>query len=1032
MVLTLASAPFTATMGVGATVALRNLSGAGCANLNYTNHAITAVSGNTVTLNVDGTGCTYTANSGSVYATDILVRVHRDLTLMEWIGEVWDVGGQGYASSAVNITSLHTATLPQTLQIGDTTAATVDLAYLRWYSGTIAVGSAPPLGSSGGNLGDWEFEGNGNDGSGNRLTVTFTSGVTYATTPVYGPACNAGTPQSFRAGFPALLNGSQSFPLDGGTSLSYVWQQIPSPLPDVHLQHLRWRGQATAAPTVTGTVFGPLDFQLTVTQSNGQSTACTVHHGAVATDSNGAVITATGNPALDNAIATLIGPQIQFNKNPWAYYDQAAAWDAAVQIAGMDVGYFDYWDVPLQGTVSVTTGTNIITGTGTNFLTTFCNSSGVSLGYSIIVWYPTGRVFNGVPETGRRALQVGSCQSDTQITIGTTAGPSTWVSDAQPGSGLQYATSNAAGSAWGYSAAPANYYDNVQAYYELYYRSGIDTYLMAARKFADRFWTCTQIDRGMAFNVSEWFPAQQGRSNAVSGLVLRALDTSDGHPDMWAGLHLIWTFTHSYLVTAYPGWVKEMWVAGLDPREFGYILAQAAYGALWDTDPTWQAYCRAMIESSFRTGSAGIWPQAEDPVQHAWLQYTHGMKSTFDGSCPYGWCGSNPNWSGSTVNLTNGSTTVSCTGSNCGWTAADFTMYTISGASCSSGSNCGYVPVLFTDGAAFPWDSSHTDADAYCYPNGCSFVDSNHFILDRPYDGVSGTHGWIFGVSGGALASDFKGMVGWGQLPYMEGILAWAFSLAGKAMVCTGTGVPTNCDNVTSAQAYANSIAAATWVSTYGNLPSSYGTSYYGGYPSCGNPVSGSNIWCTAGYTSLQSREIGGDSYRGLMNYFLLSPSSPLQLLIDNWYAGMWGKPGTSPLIPSPDGQYDNNFDGSGCSGCGGYLTDGPPYSQKFFGQHFGISDQASWPIVRTGGPLPSRWTTIYVSGRIGDVPGATKMQVTVTEPTGVADAPVVCTSSPCAVTAAQTTGNPMVQVTYLSANGSAVSSGQPFVVNVN
>ena len=136
---------------------------------------------------------------------------------------------------------------------------------------------------------------------------------------------------------------------------------------------------------------------------------------------------------------------MQLNRNPWVYYDQAAAWDAAVQIAQMDVSYLDYWDIPLQGTISVTTGSNIVTGTGTKFLTTFCNSSGVSLGYWIIVWYPTGRVFNGVPETGRRGLQVGSCQSDTQITIGTNAGPSTWVSDAQAGSGLQYATSNAPG-----------------------------------------------------------------------------------------------------------------------------------------------------------------------------------------------------------------------------------------------------------------------------------------------------------------------------------------------------------------------------------------------------------------------------------------------------------------------------------------------------------------------------------------------------------------------------------------------------------
>jgi len=702
-------------------------------------------------------------------------------------------------------------------------------------------------------------------------------------------------------------------------------------------------------PTVTGTAFGPMNFQLTVTQSNLQSSTCTVHHGVVATDANGAVVTATGNPALDSAIATLIGPQIQFGKNPWIYYDQAAAWDAAVQIADMDVHYFDYWDIPQPGTVSVTTGSNVIYGSGTNFFFTLCNADGTPKGPQIIVWYPTGRVFNGVPETGRRRVWVGSCQSGTQLTMSTSAGISSWKSDAAAGSGLQYSITPTSGSSWDFSSAPADYYDNVQAYYELYYRSGIDTYLIAARKLADRFWTCTEIDRGMAFNVSEWFGAQQGRSNSVSGLVLRALDTADGHPDMWAGLHLIWTFTHSYLVSNYPGWVTQMWSdPGIDPREEGYLLAQAAYGALWDTDPTWQAYCRAMIQSTFQAGSKGIWPQAEDPVQHAWLQYSPGAKSTWDGSCPYSWCARNPSWAGSTVVLTNGSTAVACTGTNCGWQAADFATHNTSGASCSGGANCGYVPVLFTDSAKFPSDSSHTDADAYCFPNGCTFIDSNHFILDRPYDGISGTHGWIFGVSNGALAGNL-GMLGWGQEPFMEGILAWAFNLAGKAMACTSPGIPANCADATSAQAYANSIAAATWVSTYGSLPSAYGISYYAGYPSCGNPVSGSNIWCTAAYSSVQSREIGGDSYRGLMSYYLLAPSPSLKTLIDNWYAAMWGKPGTNPLIPSPDGQYDNNFDGSGCSGCGFYLQDGPPYSQKFFGQHFGISNEASWPVVRQG-----------------------------------------------------------------------------------
>jgi hypothetical protein len=68
-----------------------------------------------------------------------------------------------------------------------------------------------------------------------------------------------------------------------------------------------------------------------------------------------------------------------------------------------------------------------------------------------------------------------------------------------PGSGLTYAADHQYATHWGWSqmGAPANYYDNVAAYYALYYRSGIDDYLTAARKLADRFWESPPIDQGV-------------------------------------------------------------------------------------------------------------------------------------------------------------------------------------------------------------------------------------------------------------------------------------------------------------------------------------------------------------------------------------------------------------------------------------------------------------------------------------------------------------------------------------------------------
>ena len=94
-------------------------------------------------------------------------------------------------------------------------------------------------------------------------------------------------------------------------------------------------------------------------------------------------------------------------------------------------------------------------------------------------------------------MNVTECVSDTEITS-----QRAWEDDIADGAGLewQYAIYNTAldDGAWYYQNEAPNYYDNVAAYYALYYRSGIDDYLTAARTLADRFWTAPTMDRGQA------------------------------------------------------------------------------------------------------------------------------------------------------------------------------------------------------------------------------------------------------------------------------------------------------------------------------------------------------------------------------------------------------------------------------------------------------------------------------------------------------------------------------------------------------
>ena len=554
-----------------------------------------------------------------------------------------------------------------------------------------------------------------------------------------------------------------------------------------------------------------------------------------------------------------------------------------------------------------------------------------------------------------------------------------------------------AGNAWTYASAPADYYDGVAAYYALYYRSGLEVYLINARKLADRFWSSPEFDLGNAFDPGYPYStfAPQFRCWSMMGLVLRALDTSDGHPDMWAGLHKAWNYMEtSYWLAGFPA---SPTTAMLDAREWGYGLAQLAYCAMYDTSATYQQTCRNYIKNSFATSGPGylnIWPSRQS-ADGGWEEFYYSKGS----------------WStNTTVTLTYGSAVVTCNG-NCGWASSDF------GAAPQNS-------VWFTASSAQPTSNAGGDPDTYCYQPGssatCTFIDSNHFKLDRPYDGASCssgcTRGWVFG-SGPAA--------GWGQQPFMEGILAFGFDLAGRAMACTSTNVPIGCDNPTSALAYQANSSAVNWMMTYGYRAATYGMYYFAAFPACAAPISEQNSQCTDG-DAMASREYAGDGFRGMMVYYQRTGDANAKAMIDSLYSGLWSKPGTNAIVPSPDGTYDSNFD------TGGYWLSAGATQDKLFGQMFGFSRQDNWPVVRSGGSLPAQMATVWIDGHMASIQNATQIQVTVTQSTGAANTPVVCSASPCGVVVDKSQGSATLQVKYLSAAGAVLSAGQPFVITVN
>ena len=631
------------------------------------------------------------------------------------------------------------------------------VAFLRWYSSVVPMGTPIPL-TGEGDLANWDFERSAVDSvHGLAFAALGDAVVSYIPTPSYGPICNAGTSQSFRAGYAGTLDGSKSQSLDE-TSLNLTWQQLSGPTT------VTWSDRTGVSPTIGEIVAGEYMFQLQVKTSNYQPATCTVTHAAVATDDNDVVL--TGNTTID----TLIGPQIRFGASPWPWFDDRHRAAADVRIAYMDTDYPAYWENENSGTVSATHGSASVTGYGTTFLSSVCDGTGKGLA-SIVIQYPhtDGR---GV---GYVKLAVARCASDTSLTLSTAYPAYSAYPAPFPDAVAQHWGDDRGRAWWPYTAAPSNYYDNVAAFYSLYYRSGLTAYRTAARKLADRFWKSPEVDRGR-------FPEFVGRMASPLGLILRSID--DPPSDITAGLHQFWDFVGKYIgkdndlpAFDYQWGYGELW----DIREVGYHLNHIAYCALVDPDPAYRTKCRRWLGQAIsqlfqpRQQPDGSWGQPYGRMSDA------GVNSWV---APL-----------SSALLTNGSAAV--TGVGTSWTQAHFPAY-----------------IWFTNlnPAAVPQKGGDGDSVAY----RATWSSATSLTLDRPYEGTTGTHGWQTSESS---------YVGYGVQPFMEGILSIGFDLAAKALAVD--------DHANAALAARFHLDTVNWLMSVGYQASTRGMYYMARSPSC-------------------------------------------------------------------------------------------------------------------------------------------------------------------------------------------------------
>jgi hypothetical protein len=501
--------------------------------------------------------------------TDYAVRAQVDMAGLTSSLEVWPMDGGARLAKTVPLTGVVPVFSSNSLSFGGPGIA-CSVAFIRVYTTTVPVNSSPPLISIEGGeiLGivDLEFEGNGNDRTAQGRHMTFSGGAPeWQTTPNYTPICYAGETTTFRAGDPMVLDGSKSYTSDD-SQVEFLWQAVSKP----ETAELYWSSHTTARPSVTGTTFGTYVFQLRVRDTFGREATCSVTHGAVAMDANGVVITGDRNKDL------LFGPMIAWGRSPWPQLDETHMIQANSEGSKQGKSYVDQWAVADgAGTVTITaTNTRLVTGTGTDFQNDFCGRDGdptKPLVNAFIVFHlpdPNNGELLYVPR------QIASCDSPTQLTL--SVPDSTWGNQ----SGLQYNKSfHKYVGIWSSSGYSANFYDSALAFYNLYYRSGLEKYRDYGRWMADKWASYPLFNKG--YDVGSMFP----RSQSITGLIPRAWDGDAEHRARYMG----------YLKRA---WARNGLSARLTyttdccEREQGYRLAFAASCALFSDDPAVREECK--------------------------------------------------------------------------------------------------------------------------------------------------------------------------------------------------------------------------------------------------------------------------------------------------------------------------------------------------------------------------------------------------------------------------------------------------------
>ncbi len=686
------------------------------------------------------------------------------------------------------------------------------------------------------------------------------------------------------------------------------------------------------------------------------------------------------------------------------------------------------------GTVSVTPGSNAVTGSGTSWASTLDGQririagthdgqpfaffstvrvtsantlvlsrpwpsgadAGTSLAYAVL--QASRYIVRGWrrPDgtTGRNTMSVSSCESDTQI-YHTEIFSS--VNGAQVSQVYGYLTFS-----W-FSEFGPNYYDEVLAHYAGYLRSGYTMFRDNARMVGDYWAQSPDFDEG--------WNSQLPRRTAATGMVAAAI--LDGRTSNWYAIRRL---ASSAIGNPFSGGAV---ISGCDSdiRETAYALSWIALAALFDpvdtgdpSEPNQRSYWKAQLARAYTRdqgckGANNEFPQAYWGGKGAYA-VTSGsatVKGTDISPSLCSFAG------GGSINVTNGVTAATGSafnpaakivilGKRLGQPYLFYSRFTVNSSNSIT--------------MASPWDGdsgtysyqTETDLNWLAFAEGvadhatmnhlyaCQWVDSTTVRLDRPWEGSTGT-----------VQAYRANELGFGQEPFLEGIKVFAMKLA--SLGATG---PT-------ASGYANLAAAtANHILTTGFDTLTGGLHYARGWPGC-EPKLNPRLNCSYGANPAEmeaSRTLNAEAQNAIRVAYEANPTAETRQFGDQFYGSQWGKLG---------GPYFDNI----------YLTaldNDATWSYKWLGFLFGIGMSHQWPAVRLGGLQPEVRLTPSVAFNQTSVPGSVSARVRVTRPSG-AEAIYSCTTSPCTIEVDARQGAHIYRIEYLDSRGVVLAVGDPEIL---